>query len=126
MSRLAKNIGELFVIGGIAAGIIVPTALVAHSYFGKETVRTRIIDAQMVKVDGRYMIATEAEPFENHDAKYRGKWNSGSVQNQAIKLTGQEVELEVYGWRLPFFSAYRNVRTIVQIQTPIKSGGNTQ
>lgn len=103
-------------LGSIAGAVIIPTYLVLHSYFGLETVKTKIVDAQMVKVDGRYMVATEQEPFQNHDAKYRFKFNSGTIQNEAIKLKGQEAELEVYGWRNPLFSMYRNIRTIKNLQ----------
>lgn len=79
------------------------------SYFVSSTVTTVITDAQMTKVDGRYMIATDEEPFVNRDAWYRFKFNSGTVQNTAIKLKGKRVDLKVYGWRSPFFSQYRNV-----------------
>lgn len=112
---LLNKLKERAIIGAIACAVIIPTYLTAHSYFALETVRTKITDAQMVKVDKRYMIATEQEPFENHDAYYRWKFNSGTIQNQAIKLKGKEVELEVYGWRNPLFSMYRNIRTIKPI-----------
>lgn len=104
--RLAKILGLC-----ILTGIAVPV----WNYLDKETIRTRVTDAQMTKVDGRYMIATEVEPFENHDAYYRFKFNSGSIQNDAIKLKGKEVELKVYGWRIPLFSAYRNVCSIREV-----------
>jgi hypothetical protein len=106
--NLTRRLKSLALVG-VAT---IPLVWAGHSYFGLETVRTKITDAQMTKVDGRYMVATETEPFQNHDAYYRFKFNSGSIQNQAIKLKGHEVEMKVYGWRLPLFSMYRNVRSL--------------
>src|SRR5574340_1095557 len=83
-----------------------------YSYFGAETIRTRITDAQMAKVDGRFMIATEYRPFVNEDAWYRFKFDSGSVQNEAVRLKNREVLLRKYGWRIPFLSRYENVLSI--------------
>ena len=60
---------------GIALGVL----LILYSYFGADTVQTRITDAQMAKVDGRYMIATQYRPFVNDDAWYRFKFDSGTI-----------------------------------------------
>jgi hypothetical protein len=54
------------------------------------------------------MIATEYRPFVNHDAKYRFKFDSGTVQNEAIRLKGKEAKIRKYGWR-SLFSMYENV-----------------
>ena len=97
---------------GIAACIL----LVMYSYFVADTVVTRITDAQMTKVDGKFMIATEYRPFVNYDAKYRLKFNSGTVQNDAIKLRGKKVKIKKYGWRLPIFSMYENVVKIEEVK----------
>jgi len=86
--------------------------LLLYSYFVSDTVRTRITDAQMVKVDGRFMIATEYRPFVNYDAKYRFKVNSGTIQNEANRLKGREVLIKKYGWRIALFSMYENVVSI--------------
>ena len=40
-------------------GIGVIALLALYTYFVPDTVQTRITDAQMAKVDGRFMIATE-------------------------------------------------------------------
>jgi hypothetical protein len=90
---------------GIAACIL----LILYSYYVADTVQTRITDAQMTKVDQRYMIATEYRPFVNYDAWYRFKFNSGTVQNEAIRLKGKTVKIKKYGWRIPLFSQYENV-----------------
>ena len=93
---------------GIAAGV----GLILYSYFIPDTVRTRITDAQLTKVDGFFMIATEYRPFVNHDARYRLKFDSGTIQNEAIRLKGKEVVIRKYGWRVPLFSMYENVVSV--------------
>lgn len=98
----------------ICVGMIIFIAL--YSYFFPDTIRTRITDAQMAKVDGRFMIATEYRPFVNYDAKYRFKFNSGAVQNEAIRLKGKEVTIRKYGWRIPLFSMYENVVSVKEVK----------
>ena len=100
----------------ILIGIVICTLLVMYSYFVADTVVTRITDAQMTKVDGKFMIATEYRPFVNYDAKYRFKFNSGTVQNDAIKLRGKMVKIKKYGWRIPIFSMYENVVKIKEVK----------
>ena len=107
----------------ILLGIVVCILLVMYSYFVADKVVTRITDAQMTKVDGKFMIATEYRPFVNYDAKYRFKFNSGTVQNDAIKLRGKMVKIKKYGWRMPIFSMYENV---VKIEEVKESSGNVK
>ncbi len=96
--------------------IAVVTLMGLYSYFIPDSVRTRITDAQMTKVDGRFMIATEYRPFVNYDARYRLKVNSGTIQNEAIRLKGKEVIIRKYGWRIPLFSMYENVVAIKEVK----------
>jgi hypothetical protein len=100
----------------ILIAICVVIAMTLYSYFISDTVRTRITDAQMTKVDGRFMIATEYRPFVNYDAKYRLKLDSGTIQNEAVRLKGREVIIKKYGWRLPLFSMYENVVSIKEVK----------
>ena len=97
---------------GIAACIL----LILYSYFVGDTVQTRITDAQMTKVDGRYMIATEYRPFVNYDAWYRFKFDSGTIQNEAVRLKGKPVKIKKYGWRVPLLSEYENVVKIEEVK----------
>ena len=105
MAEFFKSLKLSVILILIAACIL----LVLYSYFVADTVVTRITDAQMTKVDGMFMIPTEYRPFVNHDAKYRLKFNSGTVQNDAIKFRGKMVKIKKYGWRVPIFSMYENV-----------------
>lgn len=103
-------------IKAILTGIIFCILAILYSYFVADTVQTRITDAQMTKVDGRFMIATEERPYVNYDAKYRFKFNSGTVQNDAIRLKGKTVLIRKYGWRIPLFSMYENVVKIEEMK----------
>ena len=103
-------------VKAILIGIGVVIVLILYSYFIPDTVRTRITDAQMTKVDGQFMIATEYRPFVNYDAKYRLKVDSGTIQNEAIRLKGREVMIRKYGWRLALFSMYENVVSIKEVK----------
>ena len=96
--------------------ILVLILTIVYSYFIPDTVMTRITDAQMTKVDGKFMIATEDRPFVNEDAKYRFKFNSGTIQNDAIRLRGKVVRIRKYGWRMPLFSRYENVVKIEEVK----------
>ncbi len=99
----------------VLAGITVLVLTMLYSYFIPDIIMTRITDAQMTKVDGKFMIATEERPYVNYDAKYRFKFNSGTVQNDAIRLKGKVVKLRKYGWRVPMLSWYENVVKIEEV-----------
>ena len=105
MAEFFKSLKIRVILIGIVACIL----LVLYSYFVADTVVTRITDAQLTKVNGMFMIATEYRPFANYDVKYRLKFNSGTIQNDAIKLRGKMVRIKKYGWRIPIFSMYENV-----------------
>jgi hypothetical protein len=112
MAGFMKDLKVKAVIAAIALCILT----VLYSYFIPDTVMTRITDAQMTKVDGRFMIATEERPYVNYDAKYRFKFNSGTVQNDAIRLKGKAVRIKKYGWRVPVLSWYENVVKIEEVK----------
>jgi hypothetical protein len=96
---MCRSFGIKITLLSVVTGVI----LALYSYFVADTVITRITDAQMTKVDGRFMIATDYRPLVNYDAKYRLKFNSGTVQNDAIRLRGSNVKVKKYGWRIPLF-----------------------
>ncbi|MGZ3594923.1 MAG: DUF1523 family protein [Syntrophales bacterium] len=103
-------------IRAVLISIVVCILIVLYSYFIADTVETRITDAQMTKVDGRFMIASEYRPFVNEDVWYRFKFDSGTIQNDAIRLKGNTVIIKKYGWRIPIFSMYENVLKITEIK----------
>jgi len=110
------DITTRFKVKTIFIVIVIAVVALLYSYFISDTLATKITDAQMTKVDGRFMIATEDRPFVNFDAKYRFKFNSGTIQNDAIRMKGKSVKVHKYGWRLPVFSMYENVVKIEEIK----------
>lgn len=100
----------------IVAAVLVVILVPLYSYFVSDTVVTRITDAQMTMVDGKFMIATEYKPLANYDARYRFKFDSGNIQNEAIRLKGKQVKIWKYGWRIPIFSMYENVVKIEEVK----------
>ena len=100
----------------IAAAVLVVILVPLYSYFVSDTVVTRITDAQMTMVDGKFMIATEYRPLANYDARHRFKFDSGTIQNEAIRLKGKQVKIWKYGWRIPLFSMYENVVKIEEVK----------
>ena len=105
-----------FKFRAIMIGILVCTLTVLYSYFVADTIQTKVTDAQMTKVGDRFMIATEDRPFVNVDVWYRFKFDSGTVQNDAIRLKGKPVKIKKYGWRIPMFSIYENVVNIEEVK----------
>jgi hypothetical protein len=112
MAEFTKNLKVKAVIAAIALCILT----ILYSYFIPDTVMTKITDAQMTKVDGRFMIATEERPYVNFDAKYRLKFDSGNIQNDAIRLKGRVVKIKKYGWRIPVLSWYENIVKIEEVK----------
>jgi len=112
MGEFMKNLKVKSILFAIAFGIL----LTMYSYFWADTVTTNITDAQMTKVDGRFMIATEYRPLVNEDAKYRFKFDSGTIQNEAIRLKGKPVRIKKYGWRIPILSMYENVVGVEEVK----------
>jgi hypothetical protein len=112
MAEFFKKLKVRSILIAIAAFI----GVILWSYFIPDTIVTKITDAQMTKVDGRFMIATEDRPLVNEDAKYRFKFNSGTIQNDAIRLRGKVVRIRKYGWRIPMLSWYENVVKITEVK----------
>ena len=110
------NFFRSFKFRAILAAIAVCVLTLLYSYFVADTIQTKVTDAQMTKVDGRFMIATEDRPLVNEDVWYRFKFDSGTVQNEAIRLKGKVVRIKKYGWRIPFFSRYENVVKIEEVK----------
>lgn len=107
-----KN-ASLGIVGLIALGAVV---LVPSYAFTKLTEKEIVAvvsskDRECVSKEGgtdcRYVVYTTEEVFENKDSWWNFKFNSSDVHNKLVP--GQSYKLTVYGWRVPFFSWYRNI-----------------
>lgn len=63
----------------------------------------------------KYLIFTDGEVFQNSDNIWWLKFNSSDLYG--IIKPGKKYNVTVCGWRIPFFSSYRN---IVKINSEVK------
>jgi len=109
-------------VKAILIGILICILTVLYSYFVADTITTRITDAQMTKIDNRFMIATESRPFLNEDVWYRFKFDSGTVQNEAIRLKGEMVKIKKIRMEDTFTSRYENMVKFEEVKRTACSG----
>jgi hypothetical protein len=101
------------IIGIIIIGILASVGYTVAYYSSGETIevtvtdKERIVESEGDGVTSKYLVFTESEVFENEDALFLGKWNSSDVQGK-LKV-GETYTVKVIGWRVPFFSMYRNI-----------------
>lgn len=93
--------------------IVVPTTC---SHMSRETVQTKILDKDRVVTDesSKYLVYGETEVFENTDSILEGKFSSSDIQGHLV--IGECYQLEVYGWRVPFLSRYRNIVESAEVE----------
>ena len=58
-------------------------------------------------IKSKYLIFTDVETFECTDALMYWKFNSSDMYGKIER--GKKYRFTVYGWRIPFFSSYRNI-----------------
>ena len=96
--------------------LIIATPVVYYSVLSETTTEQeiKIVSAERVcSADScQYLVFTEDEVFANHDSLLFWKWNSSDFHSELIKNTDKSCNVSVYGWRIPFFSAYRNIYKI--------------
>lgn len=100
----------MFIIIIFIAVIIFGGVMYYSAYLNsQEVVSITIKDKERIDDNNgsKYLIFTENEVFQNTDELIKGKFNSSDVYNQLD--IGEVYECEVIGWRLQFFSMYRNI-----------------
>jgi len=104
------------IVGLVPAMILTFIGLEVAYYQTSETVTFTVTDKETkVTSDGenvssKYIVFTENETFENTDLLFGGKFNSSDIQGKLKR--GETYTADVYGWRVPFFSMYRNIVVI--------------
>lgn len=81
------------------------------------TDKERVVKSSGESISSKYLVFTETEVFQNTDCFFRFKFNSSDVQGALIP--GKSYAAKVYGWRVPFFSWYRN---ILSVSRPLQEG----
>ena len=89
----------------IIAAIILPPLLTSEDITITVVDKERVVDSG--GGDSKYLVFTETEVFENTDCLALGKFNSSDVYGQ-LEI-GETYQVQVYGWRIPFLSMYRNI-----------------
>lgn len=101
----------------VVLGIFGAIAVNLYSVYGTQrTVTFTVNHRERTGGDsGKYLIYTnEKGVFQDTDAIWYFKYNSSDVYNQLRE--GGEYECEVYGWRVPFFSWYPNIKSCVTLR----------
>lgn len=73
----------------------------------------RITTGSGETLGSKYLVFTETETFENTDSVWYGKWDSSDLHGRL--KPGGRYSVKVYGWRLPFFSSYRNIVSATEV-----------
>lgn len=89
---------------GIAGSVYIHTSSQAEVRGVVVTDKERVTTSDS---DGKYLIFTDEETFENVDSMLAMKFNSSDVYGRIKR--GQTCDFRVVGYRMPFFSAYRNI-----------------
>ena len=103
------------VLAAIAVGVLF-VLMLGFPYWTADTVSFTVSEKERIQ-DGnssKYLIFTESEVFENSDSLMRWKWGSSDMygaMKEDITYTA-----EVYGWRVPFLSMYRNIVSITEVK----------
>ncbi|RLD60422.1 MAG: hypothetical protein DRJ01_09720 [Bacteroidetes bacterium] len=85
----------------------------AAYYMSSEKITITIKDKERIttgsgkNINSKFIVYTENEVFENTDSWLFFKFNSTDFQNKLEK--GKTYKVKVAGWRITFFSWYRNI-----------------
>lgn len=101
---------------GIGGAVVIGGGILYYpiSYFNsQDTITATVLDKERVQdcnsegCTSKYLIFTDRETLENTDSLPFMKFNSSDVQGSIT--VGNTYQFRVAGWRIPFFSMYRNI-----------------
>lgn len=101
-----------FIIALIAAAIVmlgVVAFLGTGGYLNEQEITITVKHKERVlsKETSKYLVWSEDETFENRDSLIKGKFNSSDLYGDLEE--NHTYRCKVYGWRVQFFSWYRNI-----------------
>jgi len=122
--KFEDNKGKL-ILAGLAGVLGLVTIGPVYSYHGNETVRITVTnkevkrydDVDKYKIDGR-LENGELEVFENTDIGLPFHWKYNSSDLQAEMQIGGTYDVEVYGWRTNYWSWFRNIVSVTEVEAP--------
>ena len=105
------------IIGGFL-GFFIMLFVIGASFEGIRNLNRDTILAEVVKTervcsrqdDCKYLVFTDKGVFENTDSLLNFKWNSSDIYGE-LKV-GETYTFNVYGWRVPFLSMYKNITSV--------------
>ena len=106
---MVKVIIALLIVALISISPIIAYSSKAEIEFTVKS-KERIMDGNGGSMSSKYLIFTDTEVFENTDSLWYWKWNSSDVYNK-IEV-GSTYKAEIYGYRIPVLSMYRNILNI--------------
>ncbi len=101
-----------FVTALIAASIVILGVLIFSgigNYLNEQEITIVVKHKERVisEETSKYLVWSEDETFENRDSLIKGKFNSSDLYGKLEK--DHTYKCKVYGWRVQFFSWYRNI-----------------
>jgi hypothetical protein len=117
MSRYSNDSDGIFVIG-VFLFILFAFAISALVFFNtQDTVHNALVQEKervVTKDSSKYLIYTDGEVFKNTDNIFALKFNSSDIYGHVKKDCSYT--FDVYGFRVPFLSMYRNITNVYDEQ----------
>ncbi|MFN8511668.1 MAG: hypothetical protein U0232_04545 [Thermomicrobiales bacterium] len=114
LRRKLRGLGEVLIIPGIIVGFLLAIYLLSISgqivsLLHRETVTDTVVRSERVNngESGKYLVFGKNEVYQNTDSVPLLKFRSSDFYRD-IEV-GKTYRFTVVGWRLPFFSTYRNI-----------------
>ncbi len=107
---------ELVVLILLFVAVLVIGGLMARTT--QDSVEVTVVKTERVSTGSgeslshKYLVFTTDETFENTDSVWYGKFNSSDLHG---KLAPGRWRFQVYGYRIPVVSAYRNIVSATRI-----------
>lgn len=113
----ATVVGVLLIVAMIVWYMMFPYVTAGTAVF-TVTDKERVVRGDGDSVSSYYLVFTEdrngkSETFSNVDTLMYWKFNSSDLQG-SLKI-GRTYMADVYGWRVPFLSWYRNIVNVRQV-----------
>lgn len=109
---------SVFQIILLSLPLIVATTYITLYLISKKRINIKVYKTERVtlgegnNIYTKFLVYTEKEVFQNTDFLLFWKFNSGTIQMEL--KDNQEFTVTVIGWRIPFFSMFRNILKIEQ------------
>jgi hypothetical protein len=114
--RLNKK-GKAAVIVAGAVAWATPYAAIAYGTVRTDTCTVTDKTIKRYGDTDKYLVFTEqCDVMENTDTRWWMKYNSSTVQGKL--RVGETYDIKSNGWRVPYFSWYRNVLRVDKIEPP--------